>query len=122
MVLVKVENRISNRGDYYQNLGLLFECEEDYQILKNIDKNINYIVRLVKNGEIDIKDVFENLKVITVEETYPDAYDDLDRLFINVTSLLIYEDIPNSVEYKIGCKFFDKINVIEYVNSIDGVL
>ena len=94
--------------------GLIFDSEEDYNKLKNIDNNIINIVQLVKNGIIDINDVFKSIDTIYVEETYPDAYDEVDGLFINATSLLVYEDTPYDIEYKVACKFFDKIDVIDY--------
>ena len=117
MGFVKRQKNISNNSKYFKINGLIFESEEDYKILKNIDKNINDIVELVKNDKLDIKEVFKNLKVTNVEETYPDACDELDSLFLNATSLLIYEGIPYSIEYEVACKFFDKIYIIDFDNS-----
>ena len=97
--------------------GLIFDSEEDYNILKNIDSNISQIVKSVNNGIIDITEVFNNIKKINVKETYYDAGDELDVLFINATSLLMYEDTRFENDYKVGCSFFDKINVIEYCDS-----
>ena len=97
--------------------GLLFDSKEDYNIFKNIDKNINQTVKLVNDGIIDIKDVFNNVKKITVRESYYDAGDDLDLIFLNATSLLMYEGTRFVNDYKVGCCFFDKINLIEYGDS-----
>ena len=99
--------------------GLIFDSEEDYNILKNIDNNIDHAVRLVKNGSIDITEVFNNIKKINVKECYYEAREELDGLFKNATSLLAYEDTRFVNDYKVGCRFFDKINVIEYgdINS-----
>lgn len=94
--------------------GLIFDSEEDYNKLKNIDNNIINIVQLVKNGIIDINDVFKSINKIYVEETYPNAYDETDGLFKNATSLLVYEDTSYDTEYKVACKFFDKLDVIVY--------
>lgn len=94
--------------------GLIFNSEEDYKKLKNIDNNINNIVQLVKNGVIDINDVFKSMDGIDVEETYPDAYDEVDGLFKNAASLLSYEGTRYITEYKVACKFFNIIDVIEY--------
>ena len=105
-------NNVSNKS--FKINGLIFDCEEDYNKLKNIDNNINGIVHLVKNGIIDINDVFKSIDTIIVEETYPDAYDEVDGLFKNATSLLVYEDTHYDTEYKVACKFFDKIDVIDY--------
>ena len=105
-------NNVSNKS--FKINGLIFDSEEDYNKLKNIDNNINNIVQLVKNGIIDINDVFKSIDRIYVEETYPDAYDETDGLFKNATSLLAYEETQYITEYKVACKFFDKIDVIEY--------
>ena len=97
--------------------GLIFDSEEDYNIFKNIDKNIYQIVKSVNDGIIDLKDVFINIKNINVKETYYDAGDELDVIFINAISLLMYEGTRFQNDYKVGCCFFDKINVIEYSDS-----
>ena len=94
--------------------GLIFDSEEDYLLFKNIDKNINETVKSVNDGIIDLKDVFNNVKKINVKETYYDAGDELDGLFINATSLLMYEDTRFVNDFKVGYYFFDKINLIEY--------
>ena len=94
--------------------GLIFDSEKDYKDLKRVDDNILNIVNLVKKSSADLDNIFNNIKSINVIETYPDAYDEVDGLFINTTSLLIYEEIPDSIEYKVACKFFNKINVTHY--------
>ena len=94
--------------------GLIFDSEEDYKSLKRVDNNIFNIVKLVKNSSADLENIFNNIKSINITETYPDAYDEVDGLFINTTSLLLYEDIPGSIEYKVACKFFLKISLTEY--------
>lgn len=104
---------------YYKNSGLKFKCKEDYVNFKNLDKNIYETVRLVNNGEVKLEDVFKDIKPITVEELYYDAFDELDGTFINATSLLMYEDSHFINEYIIGCKFFEKINVIEFDDKIN---
>ena len=93
--------------------GLIFDCEEDYIIFKNIDKNICQTVRLVNDGIIDLKDVFNNIEKINVKETYYDANEELDVIFTNATSLLMYEGTRFQNDFKVGCCFFDKINVIK---------
>ena len=94
--------------------GLIFDSEEDYKSLKRVDDNIFNIVNLVKTSSANLDNIFNNIKSINVKECYPDAYDEADELFINATSLLIYEDIPDSIEYKVACKFFLKINLKEF--------
>ena len=103
-----------NKSKIFKINGLVFDNEENFNKLKKYDKHINEIVKLVKKNIIDINDVFKSLDKIYVEETYYGAYDEVDELFKNTTSLLIYEDTPYNIEYKIACKFFDNIEVIEY--------
>ena len=99
--------------------GLIFDSEEDYLIFKNIDKNITQIVKSVKDGIIDLNEVFNNVKTINVEEIYYDAREEMDGLFKNATGLLCYEGTRLVTDYKVGCCFFDKINIIEYCDSDD---
>ena len=94
--------------------GLIFDSEEDYKSLKRVDNNIFNIVKLVKNSSADLENIFNNIKSINVIETYPDAYDEIDGIYTNATGLLIYEEIPGSIEYKVACKFFLKINLKSY--------
>ena len=97
--------------------GLIFDSEEDYIIFKNIDKNIYQTVKSVNDGIIDLKDVFNNVKKINVKETYYAAYDEIDGIYTNAISLLMYEGTRFQNDFKVGCCFFDKINVIEYSDS-----
>ena len=97
--------------------GLIFDSEDDYNILKNIDNNIDNLVKLVNDGIIDITEVFKNIKKINVKECYYEAREELDGLFINATSLLMHEGTRFQNDFKVGCCFFDKINVKEYCDS-----
>ena len=94
--------------------GLIFDSVEDFLLLKNIEKDINLTVLLVKIGAIDLKDFFNEFKKITVKECYHEAREELDGLFKNVTELLCYEGTPFSIEYQVGCCFFDKIDILKY--------
>ena len=95
----------------YKISGLKFKSKSDYQLLKDLDKNINETVEKVKNQQLKLDDVFKDVKPIIIEELYYDAFDELDGTFSNATKLLILEGM---VEYEIGCKFFNKINIVEY--------
>lgn len=106
-----------SKSQQYTLSGLTFDCKEDYLIFKNLDKNINETVRLVNNGEIDIEDVFKDVKSIHVKECYYNAGDELDGTFFNATNLLMFEDTRYINEYKVGCKFFDKIIIIDFDDS-----
>ena len=94
--------------------GLIFDSQEDYLLFKNIDKNIRDTVKSVEDGSICLKDVFNNVKNISVEEMYYDAREEMDGLFKNATNLLCYEGTRFHNDYKIGCCFFDKIKVTKY--------
>ena len=113
----KSKNNQSNICKQFIVRGLIFDSEEDYQILKNIDSNIKQTVKSVNDGIIDLKDVFNNVKTFNVEETNYDTIDGLDVLFRNATELLCYEGTRFVNEYKVGCCFFDKINVIKYSDN-----
>ena len=106
-----------SKSQQYKLSGLIFDSKEDYLRFRNLDKNINETVEMVNNGVIDIEDVFKDIKNITVKECYYNACDELDGTFFNATSLLMYEDTKFENEYKVACKFFDKINVIEFDDS-----
>ena len=114
-----IETTQSNNCNPFKVGGLIFDSEEDYLIFKNIDKNITQIVKSVKDGIIDLNEVFNNVKTINVEEIYYDAREEMDGLFKNATDLLCFEGTRLVNEYKIGCCFFDKINIIEYCDSDD---
>ena len=103
-----------SKSQQYKLSGLIFDCEEDYLIFKNLDKNIYKTVKLVNDGKININDVFKDIKNITVKEAYYNAEDELDGTFLNATSLLMYEDTRFENDYLVGIKFFEKINVIDY--------
>ena len=103
----------------YKVGGLIFDSEDDYQLLKNIDLNIKQTVELVEEGIIDMNEFFNKVKKINVKESYYDAAEEMDGLFENVIKLLCYEGTRFETDYKVGCCFFDKINIIEYDNDSD---
>ena len=113
----KSKTNHSNICKPFKIRGLIFDSEEDYLIFKNLDKNINQTVKSVNDGSINITEVFKNIKKINVRESYYEAREELDVIFINATSLLMYEDTRFQNDFKVGCCFFDKINVIKYRDS-----
>ena len=106
-------NQTSQPNNCYRYVycGLVFDSAEDYQLFKNIDDNIKQTVKSVNDGIIDLKDVFNDVKTINVRE-YCQSREKLDILFKNATELLCYEGTRFVNEYKVGCLFFNKINVI----------
>ena len=113
------ETSQSNIYNQFKVGGLIFDSEEDYLILKNIDRNIRQTVKSVKDGSIDLEEVFNDIKKINVKEIYYDAREPLYGMFKNATDLLCYEGTRLVTDYKVGCCFFDKINIIEYCDSDD---
>ena len=109
----------SNNCNPFKVGGLIFDSQEDYLLFKNIDRNIRDTVKSVEDGRIDLKDVFNNVKKINVEEMYYNASEEMDGLFKNATGLLCYEGTIFVTTYKVGCCFFDKINVISFDDSDD---
>ena len=105
----------------YEIGGLIFNSSDDYFYLKNIDMNINSTSNLIENGNISLEDFFNKIKIINVRESYYEAREELDGLFINSTRLLCYEDTTNDIKYKVGCYFFSKINIISYDDSDDYI-
>ena len=116
-MVFKSKNNHSNICKRFRVRGLIFDSEEEYQIFKSLDEKINQVVQSVKDGSIDLKDYFNNIRSINVEETYFYAREELDGLFKNATYLLSYEDTRFVTDYKVGCCFFDKINVIKCTDS-----
>ena len=99
--------------------GLIFDSEDDYLLFKDIDRNISQTVKSVEDGSIDLKDFFNKINRINVKESYYDAREEMYGLFKNATHLLCYEGTRFVTDYKVGCCFFDKINIIEYCDSDD---
>ena len=110
----------ANNCNFFKVGGLLFDCEDDYNLFKNIDKNISETVKSVKNGSIELKDVFCNIKNINVTELYSESREELDALFKNATTLLCYECTRFHNDYEVGCCFFRKINIIKYDSNSDS--
>ena len=99
----------------YKISGLKFKSKTDYYLFKDLDNHIDEIVEQVNNNQLKLEDVFKDVKPITIEELYYCADDELDGTFENATKLLMFEDSPHfKNEYEIACKFFDKINIIEF--------
>ena len=99
----------------YRLGGLKFKSEKDYKELKIVDDNIFNIVKIVKNSSVSINVIFDNIISICIEEIYKDSYKEVYSLFPNASNLLIkYIKDPNSIEYKVGCKFFCRINLESY--------
>ena len=92
--------------------GLIFDCKDDFKMFKNIDKKIGELDN--SGNDDDYNYLFSNVRSINVTETYPDAREEMDGLFGNATMLLVNENTRFDGDWKIGCRFFSMINVIEF--------
>ena len=97
--------------DYYLG-GLIFKSKKDYNELKIVDDNIFNILKIVKNTNTNLDDIFNNIISICIKEEYKDACKEVYRLFPNASTLLIMNiKDPNSIEFKVACKFFCRIDI-----------
>ena len=115
------ETSQSNICNPFKVGGLIFDSEDDYLLFKNIDSNINQTVELVKSGRIDLEEFFNKINIINVKEIYFEAGEEMDGLFMNATYLLCFEGTRLFTEYRVGCYFFSKINIISYDDSDDYI-
>ena len=96
--------------------GLIFPSKYRYEDLKRIDVDAKNII-LDFNDEKDIQDFVNKISPIKVIETYPEAREEMDGLFPNITGFLCYEfyGTSNFLEkcYKFADKFFSKFKYIE---------
>ena len=103
--------------------GLEFDSENDYFRFVDLDKYISDVVGYVKDGKVNLEEFFNQRPRINVRELYPDAREELDTLFENATRLLCFEGTRFNLDYEVGAKFFDKINIIPFsedeVDDID---
>ena len=105
----------------FQLGGLIFDNEESYRKLKSIDDSIIDIAKngfeiLIKYSSDEIEEELNDIETLKVTETYPDAYEEIDKVFPNASYYLSYEENSNCEEYKISVKFFKKIKVKHYID------
>ena len=97
----------------YKVGGLIFPSKYRYEDLKGIDS----VAEIILSDFNDEKDFFNKIRPIKVIETYPEAREEIDGLFPNITGFLCYEfyGTSNSLEkrYKFAVKFFSKFKYIE---------
>ena len=108
-----------NSNNNYKKGGLIFDSIEDYLLLLNLDSSLNSHVELIKNNCYNLEEFFNRFEKVNVRESYYNAKEELDNLFKNASKLLQYEGTQFITEYKVGCCFFDKINILEYIDSDD---
>ena len=105
--------------------GLEFDSKDDYFRFVELDKYISDVVGYVKDGKVNLEEFFNQKPRINVRELYPNAREELDTLFENVTRLLFFEGTRFNLDYEVGAKFFDNINIIPFsedeVDDIDDL-
>ena len=96
--------------------GLIFPSKYPYEDLKRIDDDAENIISDF-NDEKDIQDFVNKINPIKVIETYPEAREEMDGLFSNITGFLCYEFYGTSNYlkkcYKFADKFFSKCEYVE---------
>ena len=99
----------------YKVGGLIFPSKYRYEDLKGIDSGVDIILSDI--NEEDLQEFFDKIRPIEVIETYPEAREEMDGLFRNITQLLSYEFYGRSnllkKSYKFAYMFFSKFNYRE---------
>lgn len=101
--------------------GLEFESESDYKLFKDLDDDITKTIKQVKNEELELGDVFKDVKPINVKELYYSASYELSEIFPNVSCILNFDEFYYKDDFKIACKFFDKIKIAEFKVDNDEI-
>ena len=98
----------------YKVGGLIFPSKDRYVDFKGIDSGADIIISDFRN-EDNIIEFFNGIKPIKVIETYPDAREEMDDLFLNITRYLSYEGNEMLYsKYKFAIMFFKKFKYIEH--------
>ena len=102
-----------SKNTQYKVDGLIFPSKERYQDLKGIDIGVDIILSDLDNEE-ELQAFFDKIKPIEVIETYPNAREEMDGLFRNITQLICLEGNERfHLDYKFACMFFSKFNYRE---------
>ena len=92
----------------YKVGGLIFPSKERYEDFKGIDLDNEIILSDLVNEE-ELQEFFDRINPIEVIETYPDAREETDGLFPNITQLLCFEGIERlNLDHKFACMLFSK--------------
>ena len=88
----KTESNAMNMPSKYTIKGLIFSSKDGYEDLKNIDDNAQQLVDSIKAGSLVMKEFFGRFDKVKVVETYPDAIENLQDIFGNITELIAIND------------------------------
>ena len=98
----------------YKVGGLIFPSKDRYVDFKGIDSGADIFI-LDLHNEDNIIDFFNRIKPIKVIGTYPNAREEMDGLFSNITRYLSYE--ANEIlhlQYLFAIMFFSKFKYREH--------
>ena len=110
-------NQTSKSNMPFEIRGLIFESKSGYKSLKNINDNANQLVKNIKEGHFTVKEYFDRFEKVQVKETYPDAAENIEELFENITRLYIYNDREYlETELDFSAYFHSKMD-IEFYND-----
>ena len=102
------------RNTPYKVGGLIFPSKDRYVDLKGIDIGVDIILSDLNDDDKELQAFIDKINPIEVIETYPDAREEMDGLFQNITQLLCYEG--NEIyyfDYKFAFMFFSKFKYRE---------
>ena len=114
-IIIKMgfKSATQRRNTSYKVGGLIFSSKDRYEDLKGIDSGVEIILSDI-NDEEELQEFFNNISPIEVIETYPEAREEMDGLFPNITRFLCYEFYGTSNKlkkcYKFADMFFSKFN------------
>ena len=104
------------RNTPYKVGGFIFPSKDRYEELKGLDIGVDNILSGLDDDE-DLQEFFDQIRPIEVIETYPDAREEMDGLFPNITKMLCYEFYGTSNKlkkvYKFAYMFFSKFSYRE---------
>ena len=105
------------RNTPYKVGGIIFPSRNRYEDLKGIDTGVDIILSHLGDDEEDLEVFFDKIRPIEVIEKYPEAREEMDGLFPNITKMLCYEFYGTSNKLKKNYKFahmlFSKFNYRE---------
>ena len=88
-IIYKMGIKSSQRNNtLYKVGGLIFPNKDRYVEFEGIDDGADILISHLRN-EDNIKEFFDRINPIEVIETYPDAREEMDGLFSNITRYLL---------------------------------
>ena len=77
------------RNTPYKVGGIIFPSKYRYEDLKGIDTGVDIILSHLGDDEEDLQEFFDKIKPIEVIERYPEAREEMDGLFPNITKCYV---------------------------------